>query len=64
MATELESKCCHEYEELEEKLDGLQCVTEHSGFQGNCLNPDVIEVSFYEFLQINGPIGDEEPVNE
>lgn len=61
-----ESVCCQEFEELGSKLGEktVDCITQHEGFIGNCLNPDVIEVSFYEFLQANGPIGDEEPIHE
>ncbi|KAH3865553.1 hypothetical protein DPMN_028593 [Dreissena polymorpha] len=43
---------------------GVKCIPEHTGFKANCLHPDVIEVSFYEFLDVNGPIGDEEPIHE
>ncbi|XP_045179120.1 uncharacterized protein LOC123538801 [Mercenaria mercenaria] len=64
MQTGIECKCCHEFPDLAEKLDGFTCITQHPGFVGNCLNRDVVEVSFYEFLQRNGPIGDEEPVHE
>jgi hypothetical protein len=64
MPTGIESKCCMEFGELSEKLDGFCCITQHPGFVGNCLNRDVIEVSFYEFLQQNGPVGDEEPIHE
>ncbi|KAH3729247.1 hypothetical protein DPMN_055214 [Dreissena polymorpha] len=44
--------------------EGVKCITEHTGFKANCLHPDVIEVSFNEFLDVNGPIGDEEPLHE
>jgi hypothetical protein len=64
MTTARECKCCQEYPDLVEKLDGFSCITQHPGFIGNCLNRDVVEVSFFEFLQDNGPIGDEEPVHE
>ncbi|XP_053409100.1 P2X purinoceptor 7-like [Mercenaria mercenaria] len=64
MQTGIECKCCHEFPDLAEKLDGFTCITQHPGFVGNCLNRDVVEVSFFEFLQRNGPIGDEEPVHE
>ncbi|KAL3858119.1 hypothetical protein ACJMK2_012730 [Sinanodonta woodiana] len=65
METQLESICCKEYDELQCKLESVSdCITQHEGFMGNCLNPDVIEVSFYEFLQANEPMGDEEPVHE
>ncbi|KAK3088759.1 hypothetical protein FSP39_023418 [Pinctada imbricata] len=42
----------------------IQCITDHEGFQANCLNRHVIEVSYmyYEFVQDNGL--PEEPVHE
>lgn len=42
----------------------LQCITDHEGFIGNCLNRHVIEVSLYEFVERDGPIDDNEPINE
>ena len=42
---------------------GLNCITEHPGYEGNCLNEYVVETSFYEFLQGYGHVGDEEPVH-
>ncbi len=64
METATESKFCQEFQDLTEKLDDFTCITQHAGFIGNCLNRDVVEVSFYEFLQLDGPIGDEEPIHE
>ncbi|XP_052237692.1 uncharacterized protein LOC127849006 [Dreissena polymorpha] len=63
---QIECKYCTEYPELMERMDeaGVKCITEHTGFKANCLHPDVIEVSFYEFLDVNGPIGDENPIHE
>jgi hypothetical protein len=47
-----------------EKMDVFSYITQHPGFIAKCLNRGVTEVSFYEFLQRNGPIGDEEPIHE
>ena len=66
MATNTECLCCHELDPIQEKMEEMQlsCITQHTGFQGNCLNRDVIEVSMYEFVERNGPIDDNEPINE
>ena len=59
---QIECKCCTEYPELMERMEdtGVKCITEHTGFHANCPHPDVIEVSFYDFLEINY----EEPIHE
>jgi uncharacterized protein YfeS len=38
----------------------LDCITEHPGFQSNCLDIYVLEASYYEFIQRDGPLGDDE----
>lgn len=40
------------------------CITDHSGFISNCLDKDVIEVSFYHYVQQQGPFDDDHPVNQ
>ena len=42
----------------------VQCITQTRGFDGNCLNIDVIEASMLEYVHHNGRFGDEEPMNE
>ena len=42
----------------------LGCITEHPGYEGNCLNEDVVETSFYEYLADYGHVGDDEPVHK
>ena len=37
-----------------------QCITQHPGYDGNCLNQYVIQASFYEFLDDYGHVGDDE----
>jgi hypothetical protein len=58
--------CCQEVGPASEKKDDahLQCITDHEGFIGNCLNRHVIEVSLYAFVKRDGPIDDNEPINE
>ena len=43
---------------------GLNCITQHPGYEGNCLNEYVVETSFYEFLEDYGHVGDDEPVHK
>ena len=66
MPSETECLCCHEIGPVSEKLDDchIGCITDHEGFVGNCLNRHVIEVSLYEFVEHDGPIDDNEPINE
>ncbi|XP_033729534.1 P2X purinoceptor 7-like [Pecten maximus] len=66
MPTNLECRCCCSFNLCQEKMEqgNLTCITEHEAFQVNCLNRHVLELAFYEHLDNNGPIGDEEPVHE
>ncbi|XP_014676347.1 PREDICTED: P2X purinoceptor 7-like [Priapulus caudatus] len=66
MGNGLESRCCQENSVLTEKIqeEGLTCIIEHEGFDVNCLNRHVLECSFWTYAQEQGPIGDEEPINE
>ena len=61
----LENRCCHYYLQVRNIIgQELKCITEHIGFIGNCLNPYVLEGSIYEFVQKEGPFGDDEPINK
>ena len=66
MGSEHESVCCQEIHGYSYRLEeeDVQCITQHPGFDANCTNPWVLELSFWEYLQNNGPIGDEEPRHE
>ncbi|XP_021339917.1 uncharacterized protein LOC110441145 [Mizuhopecten yessoensis] len=66
MPTDLECRCCCSFNLCQYKMeqDNIKCITEHEGFQVNCLNRHVLELSFYEYLDNYGPIGDEEPGHE
>ncbi|XP_069124469.1 uncharacterized protein [Argopecten irradians] len=53
MPTSEERKCCHDMDILQEKLEGIECTTQHEGFAANCLNIHVLETSFYEYAEEN-----------
>ncbi|XP_062585805.1 uncharacterized protein LOC134247462 [Saccostrea cucullata] len=65
MPTARECKCCHFYADIESRIEegGGTCITEHEGF-ANCLNRWVLETSFYEYLQENGPLEENEFVHK
>ncbi len=66
MQTEAECICCTEFPDLQETMQqhNVKCITEVHGFKVNCLDAEVLRVSFYEYAQYHGPIGDEEPIHE
>ncbi|XP_074659585.1 uncharacterized protein LOC141912259 [Tubulanus polymorphus] len=66
MQTAEECICCREIPILQYIMEksNCSCITETHGFIVNCLDADVLTVSFYEYSELNGPIGDEEPVHE
>ncbi|XP_062591610.1 P2X purinoceptor 7-like [Saccostrea cucullata] len=66
METTRECKCCFGIPDVARKVHkgNLKCITEHDSFVVNCLNHHVLKLSNYEYMQDNGPIGDDEPVNE
>ena len=46
----------------ERLCDEYKCIIEHPGFMSNCLDIYVLEASVYEFVQDNGPLGDDEDI--
>jgi len=67
MPTQRENNCCKSTNIVDSKIEeaDLNCITEHEGFIANCLNRYVLETSFYEFRQENGPLDEqEEPIHE
>ena len=65
MPTEKENICCQSIAKVKSRITGkLECITQTRGFDGNCLNLDVLEVSYFEFVDRNGPFGDEEESHE
>jgi len=66
MPTRTECLCCREVPPVDEKVEekGLKCITEHEDFIANCLHRGVLEVSLYEYVEYEGPVDDNEPINE
>lgn len=60
MPTNIECICCCEVGPIDAILseNDMECVTHHEGFQGNCLNRYVIQVSLLDYVQMEGPIDD------
>ncbi|XP_041371807.1 uncharacterized protein LOC121385267 [Gigantopelta aegis] len=58
--------CCQMDSDIKRKMTSMriQCITQHEGFLGNCLNLHVIEAAFYEFLENNGPLGSEQAIHK
>ena len=63
-ATDEMSTCCHEKDPAKRLVDNLdlQCIIQHPGYDGNCLNEWVVETSFCEFLDGYGRVGDDEEI--
>ncbi|XP_057675034.1 uncharacterized protein LOC130905535 [Corythoichthys intestinalis] len=53
MPTVGECVCCGEQERVREKMEGagVQCITQHPGFQPVCLNVDVLQTAYYAYRQ-------------
>ena len=51
---------------MKDKADakGVHCITESDGFIANCLNIDVLETSYWEFRQDNGPPLENQQIHE
>ncbi|XP_014678076.1 PREDICTED: uncharacterized protein LOC106817880 [Priapulus caudatus] len=51
MATMKENVCCRQSSNFRKKIEtmGHKCITEHPGFQSNCLDIYVLEATYYEF---------------
>lgn len=62
----MECTCCAEFplvDQIRESSE-LECITDHETFRDNCLNARVLEVSLHEYIQREGPLDDNEPINE
>ena len=65
MASEQENVCCRVVKKVREYIpDGMLCITDGSNFTDNCLNRNVLEASRWEYVEQNGPFGDEQRLNE
>ncbi|XP_078330882.1 uncharacterized protein LOC144624782 [Crassostrea virginica] len=42
----------------------IECISHHQTFIDNRLNLRVLEVSLYDYIQSEGPLDDNEPINE
>ncbi|XP_064646814.1 uncharacterized protein LOC135499789 [Lineus longissimus] len=67
--TGTESMCCSDYSPVLAKKesyepDGVACITLHPGFASNCLDRYVLESAMYEFIQDQGPIGNDQPMHK
>ena len=60
MPTAHESVCCAEISQVWQKVEDqrpeiqMSCITEHPGFQSNCLDVWVLEAAYYAFRQQYG----------
>ena len=66
MPNERECDCCHSIREVSNKRleKHVGCITESSGFISNCLDKDVLKISYYEFKEANGPPEENQPIHE
>lgn len=66
MDTARECKCCHDIAEVCSRMEEIacDCIIQHPSFAVNCLNHYVLDVSYYEYIQNNGPLGNDEPIHE
>ncbi|VDI42281.1 Hypothetical predicted protein [Mytilus galloprovincialis] len=66
MPTKRECKCCRNTNVVDSKVEeaDLKCITEHEGFQVNFLNQYVLETTYYEYVQDNGPLEDNAMIHE
>lgn len=65
MASVEENRCCRMYAKIRQLIpvDSI-CICESAMFIDNCLNPNVLETSRWEYADAHGPFGDEETTNE
>ena len=66
MESSRECKCCLGIPDVARKVQhgNLKCITDHDSFIVNCLNHHVLELSYFEYIQDYGPLGNDEPVHE
>ncbi|XP_062586755.1 P2X purinoceptor 7-like [Saccostrea cucullata] len=66
MPTPRENKCCRKTNIVDGKIEdqSLTCITDHEGFIVNCLNKYVLETSYYEYIQENGQLEENEHIHE
>jgi len=66
MQTLSECECCKRTNIVDGEIEeaGLTCITQHEGFVVNCVNQYLLETSFYEHRQENGPLEQNERIHE
>ena len=66
MPTARECKCCQAIPAVRDKADSenVECITEYEGFHANCLQRDVLETSYWEFREENGPPLEHQQIHE
>ncbi|KAK3099671.1 hypothetical protein FSP39_007817 [Pinctada imbricata] len=66
MQTAKECKCCRDTNIVDGKIEeaGITCITEHESFQVNCLNHHVLELSYYEYVEYNGPLEPDQMIHK
>ena len=65
MPTVTECLCCCEMEVIAKKKEGIaQCIVQHPGFDGVCLNVWVLQTAFYTFCQHYGSSSNEGNTHE
>jgi len=65
MAKAEENKCCRMYPKIRQLIpQGSDCICVASLFKDNCLNRNVLDTCRWEYIDANGPFGDEESLNE
>lgn len=66
MDTARECKCCLDIADVCSRMkdDTYGCIIQHPSFVVNCLNHYVLDISYYEYIQDNGPLGNDEPIHE
>ncbi|XP_041348808.1 uncharacterized protein LOC121378581 isoform X1 [Gigantopelta aegis] len=66
MATVEECLCCMEVPAARYKADMAddECVSQHEGFIVNCLNMHVLELAMLDYVRMDGPLDDNDPIHE
>lgn len=65
MKTEQENQCCRSIKKVLNYIpDELLCITDCPGFISNCLDQHVLEASRWEYIEQQGPLGNEQLLNE
>ena len=75
MPSEIEDRCCHMDDnskedslKLKEKVletEGTpKCITKHPGYADCCLSVYVLQMCLHTYIRDEGPLGDDELINE